>query len=753
MLRLISTILIIFLCSSLTYAIDTDSLEFELSNTNNKRRKTDLLLVLIGAFQTEAPAKVLEKARAAVSLAESIKYEEGLADAHLHIGDYFNHNNQIDSALMHYNIALSTYRGLTDDRKTGMTLFKIGSAFFLTSNYQAALQYTNESLEIFRIVDDKKQLAAVHSLLCDIKSYMGFKEAAIENCHISLELYESLKLDEGKASLLNSIGNIYLDLRQYEKARQYFNQALFLAKAEDDSYIIATSLSNLGHMHLGLGDAEEARKFYQRALELDRQENDLEGMGYSYYNLGIAFKKLNDFEKALENLQKSLEYSDQSVDLELQAKVYSEIGNLYSETGNYRMAISFLKQSLAVAQRIDADPVLQTCYNNLAKYYDKLGDQENALIYFKLYMLHREEMFNNQSALKIAEAEALYELANKEKQIQLLRSENRIKDLETAEKNLMNVWLITGLVFVFTLTVVVYRQYRLQNSANTTLQQQKEAIRKQKEEISIRRDDIEKANYILADKNRQITDSIEYAKRIQLSLLPDKETFSDYFSDSFVFYLPRDIVSGDFYWLSEHEDIICFAVIDCTGHGVPGAFMTVLANSLLNQIIIDSSLCQSPNTIIEILDRNVKEALNQHGITLSAFEGMDIACCVYNKKSNELIYSGAKVPLYLIRDEEFRQEKGNRFSVGGNEVEKKVFTSQKLKLKRGDILYLATDGYQDQFGGDKGKKFMKLHFRNLLKTIHHMKLSEQEKQLRSVFYEWKGSQMQTDDVLILGFRV
>lgn len=752
MFRLLNIIILIFLTFSICYGSDTDSLESVISNTASKRRKVDLLNQLSVEFGFNNPEKYISSARKALEISKSIEYEKGIAMAHLHLGDIFNQQFKIDSALNHYNMALSVYRELTDDEKTGETLYRIGTIFFMTSDYKAALHYTNESLNIFQIVGDKTKLANVHSLLCEIQSYMGFKETAIEHCRIALDLYDELNLIEGRANLLNSIGNIYLDLGQYEKSEQYFNEAIYIAKSNDDSFTISTSLSNLGHLKLREGKNKEAIKFFKRALEIDQQQNDGEGLGYSYYNMGEAYFPEGDFKRSRFYLQKSLEYAEKSVDLELQAKVYSEIGNLYSETGNYRDAISNLKKSLTIAQKIDADPILQTCYNNLAKYYDKLGDNENALNYFKLYMLHKEKMYANQSSTKIAEAEALYDLGKKEKQIQLLRSENRIKDLEASERNLMNIWLISGLVFVLALSAVVYRQYRIQNKANKTLQAQKAAINRQKEEIAKQRDNIEQTNHTLEDINKQLTDSIQYARRIQMSLLPDNRLLKANFSDSFILYLPRDIVSGDFYWLGQRDSLLYMAIIDCTGHGVPGAFMTVLANSLLNQIVIEEH-CIKPDLILNRLDEKVKKSLNQHGITLSAFEGMDIAFLTIDINNYLLKFAGAKMPLYYIRENQLEQISGERFSIGGNEVENKQFSLKSIQLKKGDIIYLASDGFQDQFGGTEEKKFMKLHFKNLLSSMHDLTLIKQKEKLVTTLNEWKGFHTQTDDVLVVGIRI
>jgi serine phosphatase RsbU (regulator of sigma subunit) len=318
---------------------------------------------------------------------------------------------------------------------------------------------------------------------------------------------------------------------------------------------------------------------------------------------------------------------------------------------------------------------------------------------------------------------------------------------------MINIWLISVLIFVFILTLVLYRQYRVQNKINRLLTEQKNAINQQKVEIELQKESIEKSNIILAEKNKQITYSLEYAKRIQLSLLPDGNLLKKKFKDTFIWYNPRDIVGGDFYWYTEIKDAFCLVVMDCSGHGVPGAFMTVLANTLLNRFAYEMKTNDSPNVVLKYLDENVKKELNQQGIQLSALEGIDLGVCLIDTKNHSLKFAGAKIPLYYYSSGTLNHVKGNRYSVGGGSNSIKRYKVTSIGLKAGDIIYLATDGFQDQFGGDKGKKFMKLHFKNLLQSVADLPLSVQCEQLRSAFLEWKDVNMQTDDILIMGIKV
>jgi len=753
MLRLILIISIFFIVGVPCKAGTIDSLELEILNTGNKRKKVDLMNAWVEKNYRQYPERALGRSYESLELAQSIKYNLGQANAQLNLGSTYDRLHEVDSALSHYQLALAVFKELTYDARTAKTLYRIASLYFSISNYKSALQYANEALDLYEIIEDRKTIASLHALLCDIKSSLGFKSSAIEDCRKSLIIYESLKLTEGKAKLLNSLGKIYLELNQYRRCEEYFNRALYMAKFEQDSSMIADTYINLGNVYLGMGEHEKATRYFSQALSLNLLKKDQEGIGHAFYNLGISLAGSGLYDSALFFLEKSLQISQQINDLELQARDFSEIGKIYEEKGQFKRAINYLKDGVIIAERIDANPILQNCYYNLAKYYDDLGDHENALNFYKLYMLHRDEIYENQSALKIAEAEALYNLEKKDKEIQLLKSDNRIKDLEASERNLMNIWLITGLVFVFVTMIIVYRQYRMQNKANQILQKQKEAIQRQKEEIIAQRNDIEKINQIITEKNSQITDSIQYAKRIQLSLLPDDELLKQYFDHSFILFLPKDIVSGDFYWLKNTNDTLCIAIVDCTGHGVPGAFMTLLANSLLNQTALEKRECQSPSQLLHMLDEKVKQNLNQHGTTFSTFEGMDMALCIINLKKRQINYSGAKIPLYYRQNGNLHQIQPDRVSVGGNEISDKKFTDKSIKLKRGDFIYLATDGFQDQFGGKEGKKFMKLHFRHLIENISTQPSNKQKDILYSTFNEWKGFHQQTDDVLVMGIEM
>lgn len=250
-----------------------------------------------------------------------------------------------------------------------------------------------------------------------------------------------------------------------------------------------------------------------------------------------------------------------------------------------------------------------------------------------------------------------------------------------------------------------------------------------------------------------VTDSIRYAKRIQEAILPPDHIVQKYLPDSFVFYKPKDIVSGDFYWLEKIDNKVIIAAVDCTGHGVPGAFMSIVGYNQLKQAVEKVKELQ-PSKILDVLSKGVSETLHQNIDGSVAKDGMDVSLCVIDYENKILEFAGAFNPLYLIRDGELQEIKGNKFPVGifmGKEG--KNFTNHKISIQPNDMLYIFSDGYADQFGGPRGKKFMLNKFRQLLVDIHTKELRKQKHLLEEALEKWKGSEEQVDDILVLGIKI
>jgi serine phosphatase RsbU (regulator of sigma subunit) len=273
-------------------------------------------------------------------------------------------------------------------------------------------------------------------------------------------------------------------------------------------------------------------------------------------------------------------------------------------------------------------------------------------------------------------------------------------------------------------------------------------------ELTSSKAELESKKLELEHKNKDVTDSINYAKKIQYAVLPHEEAIYRSIPLSFIYYVPKDIVSGDFFWFHEIDrDNYIIVSADCTGHGVPGAFMTVIASSLLNQIVIEDKITK-PSEILSELDRRMVMTLKQEKEkTTTVQDGADLSLLKVNKATKELIITSAKRPAVFIRNKQMQDLKGSKFSIGGMRTDQKIFDEIKLTFQEDDVLYFFTDGYTDQFGGEKGKKFSSKRLKEYFLSIHHLPISEQKQKLDDTMKTWRGELEQVDDILVMGIKL
>ncbi len=280
-----------------------------------------------------------------------------------------------------------------------------------------------------------------------------------------------------------------------------------------------------------------------------------------------------------------------------------------------------------------------------------------------------------------------------------------------------------------------------------------EKVRQRTAEVVKQKEELEKQRLQIEEYFVQVTDSIKYAQKIQEAILPPDHYVKRMLPDSFILYRPKDIVSGDFYWLGEADNKVFFAAVDCTGHGVPGAFMSIVGYNQLKQAIITTK-GSNPAEILDHLNRGVSETLHQKDANSTNKDGMDIAICSINYSNLELEYAGAFNPLYLLRNEEIIQVKGNKFPIGSFvDEEPSNFTNNKIQLEKGDQVYVFSDGFPDQFGGPRGKKFMYKRFRELLAANGNLDMAAQKEELKKSLFDWMKDEEQVDDILVIGVRV
>ncbi|HRD41119.1 MAG TPA: SpoIIE family protein phosphatase, partial [Bacteroidia bacterium] len=314
-----------------------------------------------------------------------------------------------------------------------------------------------------------------------------------------------------------------------------------------------------------------------------------------------------------------------------------------------------------------------------------------------------------------------------------------------ANSNLsVDQFVISGGLLV--LTVALFSAFLIRTRYRLTLNEIRSRL-----ELAKSKEVIEEERNTVVEQKKEITDSINYAKRIQRAFIPTESDFNKHFADSFVLFQPKDIVSGDFYWVRKKDDFVYYATGDCTGHGVPGGFMTMLGLSFLEEII-DTRKSIDPAEILNLLRDKIINTLKQGASTEENKDGMDIVLCGINTKTNELQYAAANNSFYVVRNNEIMDMKADKQPCGFFH-DPKPFTTQKFQLEKGDIVYTFTDGYADQFGGPKGKKFRYKQFEEIILTNHTKAFQQQKDVLSKAFFDWKGNMEQTDDVLVIGVKI
>ena len=669
----------------------------------------------------------------------------------LNQGDRDYYDFKKDQAIKYYLRALKLAESLDEHGAVLEAAYNLAHVYFEQDDYDSALYFNEIALEMANLKDRKLDKIRIMTLICEVYNYQGKDDLAVTACLSCLNLMDETGNNSGKANVLNVLGNIHLQMKDFSNASRYLREALQIALAQDQAYDIATTYISMGDLQLEKNNYDSALSAYRKAKHFDEIAGDTLGLAYSNFAIGNTLLKLEKPEAALLYLDSAHNLAVISKDYNLQSIILSQQGLAFTNLNRLKEAINSLHLSLKIAEEIEADPLLKDCYKNLAQFYEMTGDSSKSLEYYKSYMLLVENSFQGEFAKKIADAEAYYDLGAKEREIELLRKENEIQLLKAEQRDLINKELIAGIVLVLLMAGVLYSRNRIKNKSNRILQQQKEAINQQKKEIEAQNSAIEKQNQEMAEKSKQITDSIQYAHRIQLSLLPGNADLKKIFPSSFVFYQPRDIVSGDFYWLASRKDKTYLAVVDCTGHGVPGAFMTILANTLLNQIILENKISSS-SVAITLLDLKVQQNVYQKEPKLLVSDLMDIGLCIIDHHTREIEFTGARSSLFFTEDGKLKEIKGDRFAIGNPDMPDKHFTANSFRLQQDAFIYLASDGYQDQFGGEDDSKFMKTNFRGLLDQICHKSITEQYNQITDQFYSWKGNFAQTDDVLVVGIK-
>jgi tetratricopeptide (TPR) repeat protein len=597
------------------------------------------------------------------------------------------------------------------------------------------LEYYDKSLKIMEEINDKQGIASSYNNIGIIYLNQGNYSKALEYYFNSLKIREELGDKQGIATSYNNIGNIYADQGNYSKALEHYFNSLKILEEIGNKQGIANSYNNIGNIYADQGNYSKALEHYFNSLKILEEISDKQGIASSYINIGIIYKDQGNYSKALEYLNKALEISKEIGDKEHISTSLNSIAQIYLNEKNYPKAKEYATNGLQIAKEIGNTLRIKDASQTLYETYKHLKQYKDAMEMFELYVQSKDTLNSkeNRKALQTMELKYQYEkeqaLKEKEHQKQLA-----IQQKEKERQKVVSYAVTAGLILVLIFSIVIYNRLQITRNQKKIIEEQKQLVEQQKK--------------LVEEKNKEITDSIMYAKRIQDAILPSESKWQTLLPDSFVFYLPKDIVAGDFYWLEETEDYIFIAAADCTGHGVPGAMVSVVCSNALTKSVLEEKIYDTN----KILNRTRELVLERFTGEDNIRDGMDICLIRITKKNPASIqFSGANRNLIVVHQGSVTEPKGDKQPIGRYDSMKE-FTYHDLEIPKGAMLYLTTDGYADQFGGEKNKKIGSKKFRELIANIALLSCQEQKQHVKEFFLKWKQNQDQTDDITVIGIR-
>ena len=602
----------------------------------------------------------------------------------------------------------------------------IADIFEETAN-DSCLYYASKALNISQSINYYKGTGAAYNSIGSYYNGKGEYQLALANFIDGYTVYEKINNKRAMSNLMNSMGNTYIGINNSKKAFEAYSKSYEIASIDSNKYMMGISSIGLGNIQLLNKRADKALEFFLRAKNIfSTSQNSLYPLSVSYTLIGDALIELDKYDEAFLNFNKAIEKLktlDNSYGI---AATYNVIGKAYLKKGDSDKALDFFLKSYSIFVERNAFDDLQNVSLNISNIYKQKNNFEKALHYFSNYNNFKDSVFNSTNNKQILEIEAKYETGKKVQEIEVQRL--KLKE-HTFQRNV----LITSVVLIIFILILLYNRYNVKRKAHGAL--------------TIANHDLEIKNNIIEHKNTEITDSIKYAQRIQNAILPSLDSLDKWLPHNFILFKPKDIVSGDFYWATEHNNKFYLAVCDCTGHGVPGAFMSILNIGFLNEAIKEKNI-EKPNEVFNYVRTRLIDSISSDGHQ----DGMDGILLCIDKTLNQISYAAANNEPILVSDNNIIELPKDKMPVGkGEKIQS--FTLQTIDANEGDTLFLYTDGYADQFGGQKGKKFKYKQLNELLLSLNNKSMENQKDELNSVIENWRGKLEQVDDILIIGIKL
>lgn len=636
-----------------------------------------------------------------------------------------------------------------------LSLINAGSVYYDMGKHKEALEYWFESIAVYKKMSKSKSISmkalglhgltdnliSISRLYCEIGELHNFEK------HVA-EARKIMKENPSEYSRLGWIGiewaGCYYMNGKNKEARQLYNDALEQFGKSKDQYGIANTFANLGMLHNRMDQLDSSLTYLKKSLVLYTTIKSLDGQSWVNNIIGNVYKKRNNSDSAFIYFNAAYNNGVQANNIGIQISSLINIGKLLSDQNKLDQSFRYWKNAYDLAANYSSPDFVLTTSKFLAEYYQVKRDYKSALEFTNVYLAVKDSLNTNENMKTIGKLEAQYDF-DKEQATQASRFEEKLlaqRTLAIAEKKQQKLIIIAvsvGLLIVAVFSFFLYKRMRF-------TRKQQILIARQKEMVML--------------KNKEILDSINYAKRIQAAVLPATTIFKKHLPDSFILYKPKDIVAGDFYWLEKKNDHLLVAACDCTGHGVPGAMVSVICNNGLNRSVREHNIVD-PSEILNKTREIVIQEFEKSDENVN--DGMDVALVSIEGLNDKvrMCFAGANNPVWIVKSDNKTLEEiiGVKQPIGKFEGFKSYVRHERY-LNHGDVIYLFTDGYKDQFGGKQiangsiaGKKFKSSRLKALLVSIAKLPMEEQKLKLEKEFEEWRGDMEQVDDVCIIGIRV
>lgn len=668
-----------------------------------------------------------------------------------------------------------------------------GEAMFASLNIGYSLgeeQKYEEAIKIYKEIQSIQTKRKKWKALCTLQNNLGYMYLRTGESKKAEEAYlkgEKYALHEKDTMSLyryyNQLAIIHDDHGELAAALDYYFKAIKLAEKQENKWALSVFLMNAGTIYSKLGDKEREEEYMNKSLQLKREVGDVEGevqlslnlagnkienndfkeaynlinnllskcktqecktstYGGIYAVWGHYYAQQNLLDSAVENYRLSCERFLEAHEYEKYTRVAPNYAEILRSLGKQKEALRICKEVLVQSRKLNHLNGERLACKCLYKSYEDLGNKAEAYEYYKTYIEIRDSL-NSVETAKLAEKKALdheYEMKQISDSIRIAQERHEEALAYEHKLTIQRSYTyggIAGALLMVVIAVVSIRAYGAKKKANQELEDKNTQITSQK--------------IILEEKNKEITDSISYAKRIQEAILPPKQIVQSWLPSSFILYKPKDIVAGDFYWMETIGDTVFFAAADCTGHGVPGAMVSVVCANALTKGLVEEHITD----LGRLLGRTREIVIDQFGRSEEEIkDGMDIAICALNTKTRQLHYAGANNPLWIVRKgaDTVEEIKADKQPIGSYTIEK-PFTSHQVQLNEGDSIYIFSDGYQDQFGGKNGKKYKSGHMKTFIISLQGKDMQMQRELFNKEFESWRGDMEQIDDVCVIGVRV